>query len=198
MVRNSNGAPGREGVKEEESLMRKASGLGLGVVVVLAVMVSLGVGYTQVTANGVTIVATLPDVEAGLGDVVEMPVTLSDVGDSEIISAQMDITYDPGVVDVAVEGAVSLGTIVPEGWEIWYNLVYGDGGAVLQIAMAGASPLIGSGTLVVIDFQCMEYHEEGGFYVEEGGFYTPVAFESMTLNEGEPSVETQHGSITVY
>ncbi|MCK5732724.1 MAG: PKD domain-containing protein, partial [Candidatus Latescibacteria bacterium] len=173
--------------------MRKASGLGMGVVVVLAVMVSLIVGHTQ-QAGGVVSpsqMATLPDVEAGPGETVLMPVTLSDVGDSDVIAAEMDITYDPGVVDVASEGAVSMGAIVPEGWEVWYNLVYGNGVAVLKISMAGSNSLIGSGELVVIEFQCTESPNEGGSN-------TPVAFESMTLNEGQPSVETQDGEIWVF
>ncbi|MCK5527077.1 MAG: PKD domain-containing protein [Candidatus Latescibacteria bacterium] len=179
--------------------MRKASGLGMGVVVVLAVMVSLIVGYTQ-EARGVVSpsqMATLPDVEAGPGETVLMPVTLSDVGDSDVIAAEMDITYDPGVVDVAVEGAVSMGAIVPEDeggnkvWDIVYNVVYGDGVAVLKISMAGSNSLIGSGELVVIEFQCTESPNEGGSN-------TPVAFESMTLNEGQPSVETQDGEIWVF
>ena len=78
-MRNSNGAPGREGAKEEESPMRKASGLGMGVVVVLAAMLSLIVGYTQ-EARGVVApsqIATLPDVEAGPGETVQMPVWVS-------------------------------------------------------------------------------------------------------------------------
>ncbi|MCK5327862.1 MAG: hypothetical protein KAR36_04610, partial [Candidatus Latescibacteria bacterium] len=150
----------------------------------LAIMLYLATGPSLAVAQ---IAVALPDTETVVGEVVSIPVTLSDVTGEGVVSAQVVITYDSDVVELT-ENPVSVGAMAP-GWNFQHSVALGVGSTIdtVKIAMSTtADTLSASGELVVLHFL-------GG-----NAGTSPLHFVRAILNEGQPPVSTEDGGITVY
>ncbi|MCK5526688.1 MAG: hypothetical protein KAJ05_06025, partial [Candidatus Latescibacteria bacterium] len=150
----------------------------------LAIMLYLATGPSLAVAQ---IAVALPDTETVVGEVVSIPVTLSDVTGEGVVSAQVVITYDSDVVELT-ENPVSVGAMAP-GWNFQHSVALGVGSTIdtVKIAMSTTTDtLSASGELVVLHFL-------GG-----NAGTSPLHFVRAILNEGLPPVNTEDGGITVY
>ncbi len=145
----------------------------------------------RVSSQVVTVSVSLPDTSISIGDTVSVPVLIKDdVTGLEIISVQMNITYDSDVIE-AIE--VALGGTLSEGWAIADTVVTGMGTLIdtVKIAMAtmGVDILSGSGDLIFIRFAVSESAVIGDS--------TALVFERFFFNEGDPAAALQGGSVQV-
>jgi hypothetical protein len=124
----------------------------------------------------------IPDTSGGSGETVIIPISVSDVTELGIISADITLSFD-GSILTALEA--SLGDVVPSGWLIVSN----PGDCQVVISIAGANPLSGSGTLVTIPFVVDS--------MASNGDTTTIHFAEMRFNEGNVPVHVQDGIFTV-
>ena len=127
------------------------------------------------------ILVIIPDTSAGSGTDINIPVRISDVTGKEIYAFGMKFTFDSHVLEAT--GATSSGAI-SSSWGA--PTVNADNGELI-IAMAGSSPLSGSGELLFLIF-----HVRGS-----AGSNTTIHFSEMVFNEGSPDVWTVDGNFLV-
>ena len=126
---------------------------------------------------------SMPDTTASPGDTLDIPVVVGDVTGLGIIGVGLKITYTDTVLtalSVSTEG-----TITPSGWLVTPNITAGQ----VNIAMAGTTPLSGSGPLVYIKFVVSSNLPFGGV--------SPLHFLEVSLNEGGVPASPQDGQVTV-
>jgi hypothetical protein len=128
---------------------------------------------------------TVPDTTASPGDTLEIPIRASFSSENAVISAQFEISYDQSLLiplAVSIEGI----TLPQEAqWELQYNLA----NDLITVAMAGGDSLVTAGVLVYLRFA-----------VDEGASadqISPVHFDTLIFNEGEPTGIPQNGSVTI-
>lgn len=124
------------------------------------------------------VVLSMPDLVAPFGTMVEVPLVVADV--QGLLAASIAISYDPGVLAVR---QVSRGGLLPD-WSFAPNVA--SAGAI-QLSMAGATAVSGSGNLAVIQFEILG---------------NPPAMSSLTittavLNDGAISRLIDNGSLVV-
>jgi len=119
------------------------------------------------------------DLTGSTGDVITIPVNCSDVTDFEIYSAGLTISYNDSVLE-AIDANVT-GTIA--GSAGWGPPIKGITPGQIQIALAGTTPLSGSGAL--INILCKVKGSSGDS--------TYLHFENAILNEGDPTASTSDG-----
>jgi hypothetical protein len=123
----------------------------------------------------------LPDTSGENGDTIVIPISVDDVTGKEIYSAEMLLTFDGSVL--TADSAYTAGTIA-QGWgPPVFNCAIGQ----ISIAMAGISPLSGSGVLVYVVF----------IVNGSASDTTTIHFDQMLFNEGDPSSSPQDGLFTV-
>ncbi len=109
-------------------------------------MVYQGVGQINVT---------LPDTSIDAGEFVLIPITVSDVTDSNYTSFQFDLNFDSSVVkpiEVSIENTIS----APNG-QLYYNL---NNEGFLTAAVITDGTLVGSGELITILFEAVGAPED--------------------------------------
>ncbi|RLF39119.1 MAG: hypothetical protein DRN21_04065, partial [Thermoplasmata archaeon] len=125
----------------------------------------------------------IPDTWATPCDTLDIPVRVDDVTGLGIIGVGLRVTYDSDKVTGL--SASTSGTIA-EGWgPPTYNVTDGQ----INIAMAGATELSGSGPLVYIRFVVDPHLSPGAS--------SPLHFADLDFNEGEVPASPQDGSVTV-
>jgi PKD repeat protein len=132
-------------------------------------------------AGGRTLTATLslPQVSVLPGQQVTVPLTLT-LPEGEVYGADITVTYDPAVVSATqvLKGALATG------WSMASNLTIPG---VIQVAMAGATPIHAGGELLLLVF------EAGG----SAGTETDLALTQGDLNEGGIPTELEHGHLRI-
>ena len=125
--------------------------------------------------------ATLKQFSTGTGTTFAFPVEVSDLSGKEVYSADLTLSYNPNLLKAV--GATTQGTIAQSFGNPVFNVTPGQ----IKIAMAGTSALTGSGVLVYVNFEVSGAK----------GNSSVLRFVTMTLNEGEPPVDTQNGLLTI-
>jgi hypothetical protein len=120
-------------------------------------------------------------IAASPGFPVQVPVLLSDVGGQGVLSADIVLTYDPAV---ALATQVSAGSLT-SGSSCVLTSNPGTPGMV-ALSVYCTHPLAGPGTLAVLEFQALP-----------PGGVTPLTLASAALNEGDPPVCVEDGSMEV-
>jgi len=147
----------------------------------LAPLVLLGlVALPSISSAIVT--ARIPDTTAARDSTINIPIRLTGATGKGIISAQITLTFDPGILSA---GSVSVGTIASN-WIISSNATAGQ----IQIAMAGSNSLTGDGVLVIIPFTVLGSATPGNTCT--------IHFTKCEFNEGNVSSTTDDGLFTVW
>ena len=128
------------------------------------------------------VTVTIPDTSGMSGDTITIPINVSDVTGLGIIAADVTLTFD---ADILTALDASLGSVVPSGWLIYS---YPTDGQII-IAMAGANPLSGSGSLVTIAFVVDSMAPPGDT--------TTIHFANLQFNEGGIPADLYDGIFTV-
>ncbi|MBK8465463.1 MAG: peptidase [Chloracidobacterium sp.] len=146
------------------------------------------------TPTGSPIGVTLPAITSPPGAEITVPITVGDTTGSEIISYDLQVTFDPAVLQPSGALYDTAGTL-SSAMSITPNANYA--GHLIISAFQGV-PLTGSGTLINLKFTA----------VGSSGQSTELNFEDYTdpasifhtgfqFNEGIPACATTNGSVTV-
>ncbi len=125
----------------------------------------------------------LPDTFAAQNRYIDVPITISGVGDVAIISALIEIEFDTTClkgIDVINQGTLT---------ESWQTPVVNNRDTSFYFALAGATPLAGDGILAFLRFYTNPLAAEND--------QCEMNFVDVLLNEGDPSTITQPGSFRV-
>ena len=124
---------------------------------------------------------SLPHIVAPVGKDVIIPVTIQGAADKGVISYEFDLRYDPSAIrpqanPIDIVGTLSsrLSTVANAGTP-----------GLLRVVVYGAMPLDGSGVLLNLRFTP----------VGSPGFVSPLVWERIMLNEGEPETTATDGKI---
>jgi hypothetical protein len=115
----------------------------------------------------------------------EIPIWAFFSSENAVISAQFEISYDQSLL---VPLAVSIeGMTLPQEaqWKLQYNLA----NDLITVAMAGGDSLVAAGVLVYLWFAVAESASANQI--------SPVHFDTLIFNEGEPAGVPQNGSVTI-
>ena len=137
---------------------------------------------------------SLPNVEAAPGEIVRVPVSVSQfaVGD-EILSSNMDIRFDASIVALGNVGVNRSGSLASS-WIIAANAraVPGGGendGQVLIGAATASAKISGAGVFFFLELQVSANATIGST--------SPLTIQTVLLNNGTPVATTVNGSLTV-
>jgi len=114
----------------------------------------------------------LPNVVSAAEKEIVVPVNVEGVADKNVISYEFDLRYDPSVMQPLVNAADLAGT-VSQGLRVVANA---EVPGLLRVAVYGAYPIDVNGTLLNLRFTG----------VGSLGSVSPLSFERIMFNEGEP------------
>ncbi len=126
----------------------------------------------------------LPNVTAPSDKEVVIPVNINNAANKDIISYEFDLKYDPTVIQpqaepVDVKGTVSRGlTVVANAQEP----------GILRVAIYGPMPIDKNGLLLNLRFTA----------VGAPGAVSPLIWERLMINEGEPQAITSDGRVELF
>ncbi|MBD3340004.1 MAG: T9SS type A sorting domain-containing protein [Candidatus Lokiarchaeota archaeon] len=139
------------------------------------------IGYATKVKTQVNVF--IPDTAAASGDTITVPVIVSDVSRKNILSAAIFAETNSNIL-IPLE-ASTIGSIAETWGEPTTNISDGR----ISLAMAGTSPLIGSGPLAYIN-----YIVNPSAVVNDT---TTIHIENVIFNEGEPDAITNDGIFRV-
>ena len=150
-----------------------------------------GDGTFEKTINAGTTFAgvevRLPRVLASAGDTVSIPVMLNDAIGEGIVSADLWVGYDPGLIVPVVGNSLKTEGSLLEGLD-WQIVVNNTATGVIKAAMAtAADTLTGEGSLIFLNFVVSR--------VAVHGDSSALSFKRMLSNEFQPTAID--GSVTV-
>src|SRR5436190_12454767 len=129
--------------------------------------------------EGETVVSA-PSVSSAL-HVITVPVKIENAARKEIISYEFDLRYDPAVV-LPAANPISFAKTVSRSFSVAYN---SSEPGLLRVAVYGAFPLNGDGTLINLRFNA----------AEAAGTVSPLIWERMMINEGDPGAIAIDGQV---
>ena len=135
-------------------------------------------GPTRSIAVNVPSLAMSPEKE------IVVPVAIEGAADKGIISYEFDLRYDAAVVQ-PVDDAVDVAGTVSRGLVVVTNVL--EPGR-LRVVMYGPMPIDENGLLLNLKFTA----------VGKAGSVSPLAFERLVFNEGEPMVSVTDGQIELF
>lgn len=112
---------------------------------------------------------------------ITVPITISGAQDKGIISYEFDLRYDPSVI-LPATNAVSLARTVSRGFSVAFNSTEPG---LLRVAVYGAIPVNADGALINLRFTS----------VGAAGSVSPLTWERVLINEGDPAVITVDGQV---
>ena len=127
---------------------------------------------------------SLPRVYGLPNTIINIPVTVGEeLGAEGILSYEVDLTYDPAVLQPDASFADTSSTLSASMAVTVNNSTAGRS----RLAAFGTSPLVGQGTLINLRFRVV-----GTF-----GQISPLTWNRFVFNEGEPGSITTNGRVTV-
>ena len=115
---------------------------------------------------------------------VVIPVTVQGVANKGIISYEFDLRYDPSVIQPQADPVDVAGT-VSRGLSVVTNA---EEPGLLRVVVYGAMPIDENGVLLNLRFTA----------VGKPGSVSPLTWERIMFNEGEPRVTTADGQIELF
>ncbi len=119
-----------------------------------------------------SIIVTAPNLVTPAGSEVIIPVNVENAAGKGIISYEFDLRYDPAVIQPQANPADLSGTM-SRGLSVTFNA---EEPGLLRVAVYGPMPIDGNGVLLNLRFTG----------VGASGSISPLIWERMILNEGEP------------
>lgn len=140
-------------------------------------------GARSIVASENSTAIRIPSLEAPANNEFVVPLMIENAANKNVISYEFDFRYDPTVIrplenPIDVKGTVSRGFFV-------VSNVESDG--LLRIAAYGPLPLAANGILLNLRFRSL--HSEGAV--------SPLVFERMLLNEGDPAAIATSGLVKI-
>ena len=125
----------------------------------------------------------IPQMLSGADKEIVIPVTVNGAADKEIISYEFDLRYDPSVIQplanpVEVSGTVSRGLLV---------VTNPHEPGLLRVVVYGPMPIVENGVLLNLRFTS----------VGAVGLISPLVFERIMFNEGDPRVIASDGKVEI-
>ncbi|CAM2068466.1 PKD domain-containing protein [Sulfidibacter corallicola] len=120
----------------------------------------------------------LPEVVTAPGQWLSIPLETSTLSTHNVLGFSLVLTFDPEVVSLS-------NVVLDDTLAAPFTMVVNPQPGRLIVSAAGASPLMGAGTLLRVT----------GHAVADG--FSPVILERFEFNEGDPSSSLHHGSIRV-
>jgi hypothetical protein len=114
---------------------------------------------------------------------ISVPVTIENARDKGIISYEFDLRYDPSVM-LPAANPVSLARTVSRGFSVVYNSAEPG---LLKVAVYGAVPVNADGELINLRFN----------KVGASGSVSPLIWERLMLNEGDPAAIPVDGQVEI-
>ena len=130
------------------------------------------------------IAVELPDVSVDVGKEVVIPVNVQSVSDKGVISYEFDLRYDPSVIQLVGDG-VDLKETLSRGIAVVTNTTELG---ILRVVVYGVKPIDQNGVLLNLRFTA----------VGAVGSVSPISFERIMFNEGEPRVVVTDGAIEIF
>jgi hypothetical protein len=125
----------------------------------------------------------LPSLATRAGQAITVPISISDAAGKGIISYEFELRYDPAVIrpgkdPVDLTGSVSRGLSYA---------VNSDEPGILKVAVYGAAPINENGVLLKLRFTA----------VGKPGSVSPLTWQRLLLNEGDPQAAIANGRIEI-
>ncbi len=130
------------------------------------------------------IAVELPQIEAAVGKEIIVPVNVEGVASKGIISYEFDLRYDPAVIQ-PMENPVDLAGTVSRGFSVVTNATEPG---VLRAVVYGVIPIDEDGLLLNLRFMA----------VGAAGSVSPLMWERIMFNEGEPRVMAVDGQVDLF
>ena len=118
---------------------------------------------------------------AAPGSEFTVPITVQGAANKGIISYEFDLRYDPTVIQPQSDAAVLRGT-VSRGLSVVVN---SEKPGLLRVVVYGPIPIAENGVLLNLRFTA----------VGQAGAISPLTWERMTFNEGDPMTSVSDGQI---
>ncbi|MBI2429563.1 MAG: Ig-like domain-containing protein, partial [Ignavibacteriales bacterium] len=135
-----------------------------------------------------SLTVTAPDTSIMQNLVFDLPIRVSDVSSLGIISAQFSLDFNQSILKPLA--VINAGTLT----QTWSLPVVNYGNGTIQVALAGADTLTGSGTLVYVRFKVARFASFGTFLNLSGvlfnenlnatidnGFFSPLPGPAITI-----------------
>lgn len=129
-------------------------------------------------------VVALPNLGVPVGEQIIVPISVQDASDKEVISYEFDLRYDPTVIRPEIDELEATKT-VSRGLSIVVN-AHEPG--LLRVVAYGAVPIDRDGVLLNLRFTA----------IGSAGAVSPLSFERIMFNEGEPSANVSGGQIRLF
>jgi hypothetical protein len=136
------------------------------------------------SALGKSIMVTVQNVAAARDNEIVVPVSVEGVTDKDIISYEFDLQYDPAVIQPS-ENPVDVAGTVCRGLMVVTNPLEPG---LLRVVVYGPMPINQDGVLLNLRF----------IAVETSGSVSPLKFERMIFNDGEPRVAVSDGRVELF
>ncbi len=148
--------------------------------------ISVHRNLTSAQTNAVPV--TLPSRTVRKGMSIEIPVHVGDLTGKGVISYQFTVKFDTPQAIVAVQNAlITTGTLSDQnGWSVIAN---SDTAGQITIGGFGATPLTGSGALVILAADIDSNATDGQT--------ADLTFSSFLFNAGDPVADTLNGRLTI-
>jgi len=130
------------------------------------------------------IAVDLPSVVGAVDKEIVVPVRVDGIADQGVISYEFDLRYDPSVIQPLVE-VVDVKRTVSRGLSVVTNTAEPG---LLKVVVYGAMPIAENGVLLNLRFTA----------VGSSGSGSPVTFERLIFNEGDPKMITTDGRIELF
>ncbi len=130
------------------------------------------------------IAVELPSIDAAVGKEIVVPVKVDGIANKGVISYEFDLRYDPSVMQPLEDGVGVNGT-ASRGLSVVTNA---NEPGLLRVVVYGAFPIDEDGVLLNLRFSA----------VGSVGSVSPISFERIVFNEGEPRVSVTDGKVQLF
>jgi hypothetical protein len=135
----------------------------------------VAVGPERITAVSAAHLIVAP------GSEITVPITIQGAADKEIVSYEFDLRYDPSVIQPRSDVAVLRGSVS----RALKAVVNAQQPGLLRVVVYGSMPITSNGVLLNLMFTA----------VGQAGSISPLTWERMIFNEGDPMTTTSDGQI---
>jgi Cohesin domain/Dockerin type I domain len=125
-----------------------------------------------------------PHLVTSAGSAITIPITVQGAVNKGLVSYEFDLRYDPSVIEPLTD-AVDLAGTVSRGLTVVVNT---KEPGLLRVVVYGPMPIYENGVLLNLKFTC----------VGTTGSVSPLVWERIVFNEGEPQVNAADGQVDLF